>query len=76
MVADAPPVISSITPKSHVIRETGGGSVRGHTERLALLTEHCGDQDDRGEEDVSLHVEGLVREEVMFDDLAFVSMRA
>ena len=35
-----------------------------------MRTEHGGAEDGGGEEDVALHVEGLVWEEVLLDDLS------
>lgn len=69
-VAEAPPVISSITPKSQVIKETariGHYTYAGDT--TALLTGHGRHENHAGEEDVSVHAERLVREEELLDDL-------
>jgi hypothetical protein len=74
-VADTLPVISSVTPRLHIISDTvgrqasevgwygrgqGAGSVR---------TKHGGDEDNGCEEKVSLHIESFVREKKLLDYL-------
>ncbi len=72
VVADTPPVISSITPRSHVTSETELKQVLGQCrkkERSEERTKHGGEQDYGGEEDMSLEIKRLMREEKLFDDL-------
>ena len=62
-VADTPPVISSVTPRSHVMSDTVGSQVRLEGEgggAGSVRTEHGGDEDNGGEEKVSLHIESFV----------------
>lgn len=66
-VADAPPVISSMTPRSQVTKATAMTTIQYGNGRLSSgqLTEHGRAKNDSGEEDMSLHVECFVREEVL-----------
>ena len=69
-VADAPPVISNITPRSQVIMETAmKRQARSQPGEKGGLTDHCGAEDGGGEEDVPLHMERLVFEEVLLYNL-------
>lgn len=75
-VAEMPPVISSVTPRSHVMRDTGcvcqlvvlwwqeGGWTK------CARTQHGRKNNDGGEEDVALHAKSFVREEILLDHLA------
>lgn len=69
VVAEIPPVISSITPRSHVIRATVelvSSNTRGKkTER----TKEGAKQNGGGEEEVTLGVECFMRKEILLDYL-------
>ena len=68
-VADAPPVISSMIPRSQVTSATVVCVRMVDSSSKELLTDHRrGDQRCR-EEDVSLHVERFMREEELLYDL-------
>ncbi len=45
------------------------GERGGDSSEAGARTGHGGEEDGGGEEDVPLHVEGFVREEVLLDDL-------
>lgn len=71
-VAETPPVISSVTPRSHVMRDTGSRSVVCGGEEdgtKCARTKHGRKENDGGEEDVALHAESFVREEILLDHL-------
>jgi hypothetical protein len=70
-VADIPPVISSITPRSHVTRDTKKNVRRVGTRHIQKkkLTEHRSKENHGCKEDVALHVEGLMRKKELLDNL-------
>lgn len=74
-VAETPPVISSVTPRSQVISDTVVMPARvscvaeNFEQGRRARTDHGGDEDDGSEENVPLHVEGLVREEILLNYL-------
>jgi hypothetical protein len=75
VVAETPPVISSMTPKSQVINETvDSGKCHHRNLGLKVPTQHRCKQNSCCEEYVSLHVERLVREEILLDDLNKISV--
>ena len=68
-VADAPPVISNITPRSQVTKATATFISNSNSTGTLAHTQHGSQKDGCREEDVPLHIEGLVREKVLLDDL-------
>lgn len=71
-VAEIPPVISRVTPRSHVTRETRldvSDRVNKKRAKSRSRTQHRREEDGAGEEQMTLRVEAFVREEVLFDDL-------
>jgi hypothetical protein len=74
-VAETPPVISSVTPRSQVINETGSGPMLVRTLGIDIrLTKHRCEEDSGSEEDVSLKIIAFVREEVLFDYLKGIEL--
>ena len=70
-VAETPPVISSMTPRSHVMSATAKNMMRWRSALfVSRLTEHGRDKDRGGEEDVSVLVVGFMREEELLDNLS------
>lgn len=78
-VADTPPVISSITPRSHVARDTGGGDEVNHHSTSwkgkRQRTDHGGEEDYRGQDNMPSLVEIFMLKEELFDDLVSAMVR-
>lgn len=65
-------MISNITPRSHVTSDTLGASVELNTTRAKPLTYHGSEENDCGEDYVSLLIKLLVLEEVLLYNLGEV----
>lgn len=64
-------MISSITPKSQVMRATTVWRLEfDFRETEPRLTEHGRKEYRRGEEKVTLRIEGFVRKEILFDNFS------